>query len=164
MRGIIEQDMFECIPEIDFNTGYRYFVGNLDNYTKALLSTLKSIKAKLPLLDAMVYTKEFEGLRTIAQTLQKMLSNIGALDLSEETYQVETILLNGNSDLIQEKLITFTGKLAEFAENLEQLLQKVDLKGTVKNSSDQSSFLNYDFTKTKESIRRSSDLLERKII
>jgi HPt (histidine-containing phosphotransfer) domain-containing protein len=164
MRGIIEQGMFDCIPEIDFNTGCRYFVGNMDNYTMALLAMLKSIKAKLPLLDAMNYSGEYEGLRTITQTLRKMLSNIGATGLAEDTYQLETALLNGNFEGLQEELMGYMCSLTEFSEHLEQLLQKADVKGSVRHNEEKPNFLHYDFTKTKDSIRRSSDLLERRII
>lgn len=164
MRRVLEQGMFDCIPEIDFNTGSRYFLGNIDNYTKALLSTLKSIKAKCPLLETMTFTKEYEGLRTITQALRRMFTNIGAADLAEETYQLETFLLNDGYGLVQEKLIGFINSLAEFSDHLELLLTKVDLSQTTANDPEQSSFLNYDFTKTKESIKKSSNLLGRKII
>lgn len=164
MRGIIQQDMFDCTPEIDFSSGCRYFYGNMDNYTKALLSMLKSIKAKLPLMDSMNNTQEFEGLRTITQTLRKMLSNIGAISLAEEAYQLETLLLNDETEQIGDSLIAFSNNLYAFSQNLEELLKKADVNSPVKNNEEQSSFLNYDFTKTKESIKKCSDLLERKII
>jgi HPt (histidine-containing phosphotransfer) domain-containing protein len=163
MRGIIEQEMFDCIPEIDFNSGYRYFIGNMDNYTVALLSILKSIKAKLPLLENMNYSGEYEGLRTITQTLRKMLSNIGAAGLAEETYQLETVLLNEDVANLQESLINYLGSLTEFSEHLELLLKKADVSSAKKNT-EQTGFLNYDFTKTKESIKRSKDFLERRIV
>ena len=70
MRGEVTKEMFSCVPEIDFNSGSRYFLGNMDNYTKALLSSLKSIKTKLAILQNMYYTEEYEGLRMITQTLQ----------------------------------------------------------------------------------------------
>lgn len=164
MRGIIEQEMFDCTPEIDFNSGYRYFVGNMDNYTVALLSILKSIKAKLPLLENMYYSEEYEGLRTITQTLRKMLSNIGAAGLAEETYQLETVLLNDDATNLQDSLIHYLGSLNEFAEHLELLFKKADVNGSARKNSGQSGFLNYDFTKTKESIKRSTDFLERRIV
>jgi hypothetical protein len=164
MKGVIGQEMFACMPEIDFHTGYRYFVGSMDNYSKALLSTLKSIKAKFSLLETMIYTKEFEGLRTITQTLHKMLSNIGAVELAEDTYQLEVVLLNQDTTLIQDNLIVYLDSLAEFAEHLELLIKKVDVAGSPKHEEEQSPFLNYDFSRTKESIKQSSYLLERKII
>ena len=72
MRGYMTRDMFACVPEIDFNSGYRYFLGNVRNYAQALLTTLKSIKAKLPILQSMNVSGEYEGLRSITQVLQKM--------------------------------------------------------------------------------------------
>jgi HPt (histidine-containing phosphotransfer) domain-containing protein len=163
MRGVVIREMFECVPEIDFNSGYHYFLGNMDNYSNALMSILKSIKSKLPLLQTMNFTEEYEGLRTIAQTLRKMLGNIGAAGIAETTYQLETALLNEDTEYIQEQLAYYIISLIELSDHLEILLKKMDVKGMVKDD-DNSSFLNYDFTKTKESIKLSSDLLERKII
>ena len=164
MKGTITRDMFDCIPEIDFNSGYRYFLGNMDNYSHALMSILKSIKSKQALLLSMSNSGEYEGLRTIAQTLRKMLSNVGASGLAESTYQIETAVLNEDAPYLQEQLYPYIVGLVEFSEHLEMLLKNIDGKNSTKNEEEQSCFLNYDFTKTKESIKLSSNLLERKII
>ena len=164
MRGEVTREMFSYVPEIDFNSGSRYFLGNMDNYTKALLSTLKSIKAKLTILQNMYYTEEYEGLRTITQTLRKMFSNIGALSLAEEAYQLETSLLNEDILMVKIQLEIFVIHLLDFAENLEILLKLTDVISGYKNEEENKSFLKYDFTKTKESIERSHKLLNRKII
>jgi HPt (histidine-containing phosphotransfer) domain-containing protein len=164
MRGIVSQEMFDCIPEIDFNSGYRYFLGNMDNYTRALMSTLKSIKSKLSILQSMGLSEEYEGLRTIAQTLRKMLGNIGASGIAQSTYQLETAVLNDDLTNVQEQLSSYINDLINLSEHLEILLKKMDVKNAAKPEEVQASFLNYDFTKTKESIRLSKDLLERKII
>jgi HPt (histidine-containing phosphotransfer) domain-containing protein len=165
MRGIVTPEMFDCIPEINYNTGYRYFLGNVDNYTKALLSTLKSIKSKLPILQSMIMSDEYEGLRTILQTLNKILGNIGATSIVESTYPLETALLNDDICSMQNHLMEYIQCLVELSEHLEILLKKMDVKNTAESKmDDQSSFLNYDFTKTKESLKLSTNLLERKII
>ncbi|MHB8130948.1 MAG: hypothetical protein ACYDEX_18355 [Mobilitalea sp.] len=164
MRGIVTREMFGCIPEIEFNSGNRYFLGNMDNYTQALMSILKSIKSKLPILQTMMLSDEYEGLRTIAQTLRKMLGNIGAATMAEATYQLELALFGDESSFLQDQLITYINNLMELSDHLETLLKKIDVKNTTRNIEEQPSFLNYDFTKTRESIKLSSDLLERKII
>jgi HPt (histidine-containing phosphotransfer) domain-containing protein len=164
MRGLVTPEMFDGIPEIDYIIGYRFFLGNMDNYTKALLSILKSIKSKLPILQSMIISDEYEGLRTITQTLNKMLRNIGATSMAEATYLLEIAVLNDDKSSIQSKLLEYVFGLVELSGHLEILLKKMDIKNTVENKINQSSFLNYDFTKTKESIKLSSDLLERKII
>ncbi len=164
MRGEITKEMFDCIPEIDFNSGYRYFLGNMDNYANALLSMLKSIKSKLPLLQSMYFSEEYEGLRTITQTLRKMLGNIGVSALADSSYQLELALFIDDGAFVQEQLSTYIVNLIEISDHLETLLKMMDSKSAIENKEINSSFLNYDFTKTKESIRRSADLLERKII
>lgn len=158
------RENFDCIPEIDFNSGYRYFLGNFENYAQAMMSTLKSIKAKLPILQTMYRTVEFEGLRTITQTLQRMTKNIGANDVAEFSYQLETALLNRTNTELQDLLADYIDCLQEFSINLGQLLKKLDMKFNRKNQEEEISFLKYDFTKTKESIKLSANLLERKII
>ena len=154
---------FDNLPEIDFSIGLRYFLSNLDNYTKSLWAILKSIKSKLPILQSMNLNNEYEGLRTITQTLRKMLGNIGAIELSNETYDLELALLNDNYNYLEEHLNIYIARLVELSEQLEVLLKNSDYKNTSKTK-EPNSFLNYDFTKTKESIKRTTDLLERKII
>lgn len=164
MRGSIAQEMFNCIPEIDNNIGYRYFLGNMDNYTNALMSVLKSIKAKLPLLRSMNASGEYEGLRTITQTLRKMFDNVGAVSLAETSYQLETELLNDDFDGVKELLLAYISEITELSGHLELLMKEAQVTNTDKRNEAQKTFLNYDFTKTMESIKRSSDYLERRII
>jgi HPt (histidine-containing phosphotransfer) domain-containing protein len=164
MGEIMTKEMFDCIPEIDYNTGTRYFLGNMDNYKKALLAILKSTKSKLPILQNMLRNKEYEGLRMIAQTLRRMFTTIGAAGLSEASYQLEISLLNQDENQLQEELSDYIQGLIEFDEHLELLLKQLDVKNINKKVEESISFRNYDFTKTKESIKLSTDLLERKII
>lgn len=164
MRGETDGLFLDCVPEIDFSYGYRFFLGNMANYSKALMSLLKSIKSKLPILDTMSITEEYEGLRIITQTLRKMLGNIGALGIAEETYQLEAALLNESGSIFQLKLNDYINSLDELSNHLELLLKRLDLKGLPHSEDKNPNFLNYDFTKTKESIKLSADYLERKIL
>lgn len=163
MRGEITTEMFDCVPEIDFHHGYRFFLGNIENYSRALMSILKSIKSKLPLLRLMHQSDEYEGLRTIAQTLRKMLGNIGAAGIADLSYQLEMALLNEDIEYFRDQLDSYIEIMEEFSDHLETLLKKMDVNHVAKPK-EEPSFLNYDFEKTKESIKLSSDLLERKII
>jgi len=164
MRDDLNGDMFECVPEIDFTVGYRYFLGNMDNYSKALMSMLKSIKSKLLILKTMNITQEYEGLRIIAQTLRKMLSNIGATQIAESAYELETALLNNDFAYLQEHLMDYIICLEELSQHLELLLKKMNVKGISKSEQGNTSFLNKDFTKTEESIKLSTAFINRKII
>lgn len=165
MRGIVTPEMFEDIPEIDYNAGYRYFLGNVDNYTNALLATLKSIKSKLAILQTMIQSEEYEGLRTILHTLNKIFGKIGATSIVESTYELDEALLNDSRSNIHNHLMEYILCLVELAEHLECLFKKMDIKNTGESKADdQSSFLHYDFTKTKESLKLSDNLLKRKII
>ena len=160
----ITRELFDCVPEIEYNAGYRYFLGNMDNYIQAMLSILKSIKAKLPILEAMYRSGEFEGLRTITQTLQQMMNNVGASGIAELSYQLEISLLNEQEKEFNELLDQYIHCLYRFSDHLEILFQEMDIKNIVRMNEKQPTFMNYDFTKTKESIKLSAGLLERKII
>lgn len=162
MKDYTVRNIFYGIPELDFDTGSRYFLGNIENYTKALLSILKSIKAKLPILRSMYQTGEYEGLRLITQTLRLMLYNVGATGLSEMSYRIETALLNDVNGEWRELLAEYILCLEDFDNHLETLLIKLDRKDISLEEGE--SYFNYDFTKTKESIKLSANLLERKII
>lgn len=164
MKGEAIREMFDSVPELDFISGYRYFLGNFENYVKALMSTIKSIKSKLPLLQSMNFTEEYEGLRTITQTLRIMLSNIGANGIAESTYQMETAILNDDIKYIQEQLPYYIISLIELSDHLEELLKKLDVKSIVRCDEERSSHMSYDLTKTKESIKLTSGLLDRKIM
>lgn len=164
MKRIVSQEMFDCVPEINYATGCRFFLGNMENYISALLSILKSIKSKLPILQTMILSEEYTGLRSITQTLRKMMGNIGAMDLPEEAYQIELALLNEDLLYLQEQLPVYAMNLVEFIDHIELLFKAIDIKDVVTKQDDQASFKNYDFTKTKESIKLSYHLLERKIL
>ncbi len=155
--------LFESVPEIDFDTGYRYYLGNIDNYSKALLSTLKSIKAKLPILKAMAETNEYEGLRMITQTLRRMTTTIGGDSIAENSYQLEAAFLN-QDDNFEDKLLEYLFTLEDLAFRMEGLVKKLGVS-YIKGSMDKKdSYFNYDFTRTRESIRLSADFIEKKII
>jgi hypothetical protein len=164
MRGSKLGEMFDCVPEIDYDSGFRYFLCNIHNYSRALLSILKSIKSKLPIMNLMLQTGEYEGLRTITQILQKMFNNIGAFGLAEASYELEKSLLNDETNIMPELLLNYLDRLVAFSLQLELLFKTADFRNISVLDEDTSSYFNYDFTKTKESIKRSSDLLGRKII
>lgn len=164
MRETITPELLRCIPEIDFNLGYRYFLGNIENYSKALMSMLKSIKAKLPILKTMNATEEYEGLRIITQTLRKMLTNIGATEASEASYQLETALLNDNKEVLCAQLTEYIYMLMELSEHLELFIKKLNVTNNLADQQETSSFFNKDFTRTKERIRISEDFIQKKII
>jgi hypothetical protein len=115
-------------------------------------------------MNVMLQTGEYEGLRSITQILQKMFNNIGALGLAEASYELEKSLLNGATNIMPELLSNYLDQLVAFSLHLELLFKTTDFKNTSVLEEEAASYFNYDFTKTKESIRRSSDLLGRKII
>ena len=109
-------------------------------------------------------TQEYEGLRSIVRFLQKMLTNIGANSLVEDSYQLERSLLNGEIGLEPKLLEDYTEKLITFSMHLEQMFQKVEIRKIMDKETDSPAFFRQDFTKTKECIKRTSDLLDRRII
>jgi hypothetical protein len=156
------RNLFEHIPEIDFDKGYHYYLCNIDNYSKALLSTFKSIRSKLPLLKSMAETCEYEGLRMITQTLRRMMSTIGGEPIVELSYQLEKALLN-DDEAFEDRFFEFLFTLEELSFRMEELVKQLGFSH-MKGGREQDSYFNYDFTRTRESIRLSTDFLDKKII
>jgi hypothetical protein len=93
-----------------------------------------------------------------------MLNHIGANEISEQSYQLEIALLNEEEYNLQDKLERYIKRLIRFTGNLEILIKQLDIQEPIQKQEELKSFRNHDFTKTRESIRRSTDLLERRII
>ena len=156
MKGTITSELFKEVPEIEFRIGFQYFLRNMNNYTKALMSILKSIKSKLPLLQMMCMTDEYEGLRTITQTLRKLLVNVGATSISESAYQLETALLNEEGKSIHDRLVNYMNELVDFSERLENLIKNIEMNGTAMEQ-EEVSFRRIDYLKSLDRIIRSSE-------
>jgi len=156
MKGTITSELFKEVPEIEFHIGFQYFLGNMSNYTKALMSILKSIKSKLPLLQMMCMTDEYEGLRTITQTLRKLLINVGATSITESTYQLETALLNEEGKVIHDHLVHYMNGLVDFSERLESLIKNIEMNETAIQK-EVVSFRRMDYLKSLDRIIRSSE-------
>ena len=156
-------DIFALVPEIDFDSGYHYYLGNFDNYCRAILSTLKSIKSKLPLLRIMVETREYEGLRMITQTLRRMMVSIGGVSVAESCYQLEVSFLN-QEDTFVNSLTEFLLDLENLASRMEELIKMLGIQHHKSPIEIQDSYFKYDLAKTRESIRLSADFIEKKII
>lgn len=163
MNEYVMRNLFDIVPEIDFNTGYHYYLHNIDNYSKALLATLKSIKSKLPLLKTMAETKEYEGLRMITQTLRRMMTTIGGEMIADLSYKLEFALLNEEDDLT-DKLIEYYNVLKDLADRMEELIKKLPVQHMKTGHDEKESYFNYDLTRTKEVLRYTNDFIERKII
>lgn len=162
MNEHVIRDLFAPVPEIDFNVGYHYFLYNIDNYSKALLATLKSIKSKIPILKTMVETKEYEGLRIITQTLRRMMITVGGGSIAELSYRLEFSLLNEDEEF-EDQLLEYLFTLEDLAYRMEVLVKNLGIQH-IKGSDKKGSYFNYDFSRTKESIRLTADYIEKKII
>lgn len=95
---------------------------------------------------------------------RRCLPYIGANSLAEASYQLERSLLNGEIGLEPKLLEDYTEKLITFSMHLEQMFQKVEIRKVMDKETDPPAFFRHDFTKTKECIKRTSDLLDRRII
>jgi len=157
------QNLFDIVPEIDFYKGYDYYLHNMENYSKALLATLKSVKSKLPILRNMTETEEYEGLRMITQTLRRMMHTIGGEKIADLSYRLEMALLNEDKDL-NHKIFEYLITLEDLADRMEELIKKLPIQYTKTDPDKKDSYFNYNFAKTKEFIDFSNDFIEKKII
>lgn len=114
------------LPSVDVDKGLRLSVNNMKNYKKALYCALKSIRFKLPLLDSMIDTGEYGGLRVIIHTLCQLLSTIGADSMAERGYALECTVLNADPSVLQEETINYRNELAYLMDALEQTIRMMD--------------------------------------
>lgn len=158
------RDLFiNFVPEIDFEKGYGYYLHNMENYSKALLATLKSIKSKIPILKTMLETEEYEGLRTITQTLRRMAFTIGCDRLAELSYELEYVLLN-DEDELNDRLSDYLAALEDLADRMEELIKKLPVQHLIADQNKKGSYFDYDLTKTREMIDFTNGILGKKII
>lgn len=157
------QNLFSLVPEIDFNEGYGYYLHNMDNYSKALLAALKSVKSKLPILRTMIETKEYEGLRMITQTLRRMMTTIGGDKIADLSYRLEFALLNEEDDF-NDKLAEYLATLEDLSDRMEELIKNLPVQHLKTDNDRKESYFNYDFARTKEIIEFTNELIDKKII
>ncbi len=154
MKGTMITELFCEVPELEFHIGYQYFLGNMDNYNKALMSILKSIKSKLPLLQMMCSTQEYEGLRSITQTLRRLLDKVGAISISERTYLLELILLNEDEVAIHKQVTDYRTLLLDFSVRLEKLIKKIDAN-KAEIEKEELAYNRFNYLKTMDRIMKS---------
>ena len=111
----------------------------------------------------MIETKEYEGLRMITQTMRRMMSGIGGAIIVDLSYNLELALLN-QEDTLNDTLIEYLTNLEDLASRMEELVKKLGMPYVKEDRKNQGSYFAHDFTKTKESIRLSTDFIEKKII
>ena len=114
------------VKQIDAEAGLYYSVGNVENYKKAFLVALKSIRSKLSILTGMLEWKDYSGLTSVARMLNRICTSIGAKHLAEYTMQIETASLNSDVAYLDVQLPLFYAELETLLTDLEQLMRKID--------------------------------------
>jgi hypothetical protein len=98
----------------------------------------------------------------ITQTLRRMMSTIGCDTVVDLSYQLEMALLN-DDESFEDRLFEFLFTLEDLSSRMEELVKQLGFSH-MKERMKQDSYFNYDFSRTKESIRLSTDFLDKKII
>lgn len=127
----LKSRMNSILPGVDIDKGLRLSVNNVESYKKALYCALKSIRFKLPLLDSMIESGEYEGLRVITHTLGQLLTNIGADGIAKRGYELECTVLNAPPSVLLEETIAYRNELAYFLEALEEAIRMLDTHSSV---------------------------------
>ncbi len=132
MDSLYIKEQLRSLPEIDADRGLRHCVGNIKNYRQALYIVLKSCKFKIPLMESMLDSGEYEGLGILLNTLGQLLGNIGADNLVKQAQYLEICILNIHSGAIrnaleaEEALTSYIYTLTDFVYRLEDALRAID--------------------------------------
>lgn len=132
MNRFFIKEQLSSLPEINAERGLRHCIGNVKNYRQALFMVLKSCKFKLPLMEVMLDTGEYEGLHIIIKTLGQLLDNIGADSLVKQSRHLEICILNIDSGTLkgspeaEETLTAYIHTLTDFVYRLEDALRAID--------------------------------------
>lgn len=132
MHTFFIKEQLSSLPEINADRGLRHCIGNIKNYRQALYMVLKSCKFKIPLMESMLDSGEYEGLRIILNTLGQLFDNIGADSLVKQSEYLELCILNINSGALknaleaEEALTSYINTLTDFVYRLEDALHAID--------------------------------------
>lgn len=123
MNSFDFQQLFEQAPELNYEVGFKYFLGNFDSYKRGLLSCIKSIQHKLPILLDMLENDDYTGLGVITKNFHKIMTNIGAIEIATISYKLEVMELNSSNDDISALLEEYIDKLNELSLHMKAMLQ-----------------------------------------
>ena len=126
MKNYFYSDRCEGFSHIDVDAGLRASVGNLANYKKALFAALKGIRGKLPIIFGMIDSNEYDGFVTIASTLSRICTSIGAAGIGEEIEYLQNTALNRNTAELKVSLPRLGRELEQLLTELEELLREMD--------------------------------------
>lgn len=137
------QDLFRHAPELNYEVGMKYFLGNMVNYRKGILSCIKSIEHKLPILCEMYETKDYDGLAIIAKNLSSLLNNIGAIEISKILYKMEELELNKSFEELSSMLHSYILELENLSGNLKALATELEVSLKQQGFDNESAYHNY---------------------
>jgi CheY-like chemotaxis protein len=112
------------IEEIDYFVGLRYAIDNPIHYINILQVSLKDIEVCIHNLYRNYKNKSMEEIGRVLHKIKSILTNIGAVELSEDVKLIETNIMQGNVSNIKLQCLYFIGRIESLKEDLQSALGK----------------------------------------
>jgi len=115
------------IEEINYFVGLRYAIGNPVHYINILQVSLKDIEICIHILYKNYKNCSMEESGMVLHKIKSILTNIGAVELSEEVKLIETNIMQGNVSNIKLQCLYFIGRVESLKEELQLALGKYQI-------------------------------------
>jgi CheY-like chemotaxis protein len=111
------------ISGVDMQQGIATTGGKIDSYRKVLILFRKDVLERLPLLQTAVEAESLPAFITAVHAIKSASANIGALETSKKSAELENAGKVRDLDFIQEKLPDYSEDLKELADNIQTALE-----------------------------------------
>jgi len=118
------QKIIREIDDIDYFIGLKYAIGKPIHYFNILKVSLKNIQSCINRINKSLGDHSIKELRIGVHDLISILSDIGAMELSEEARFIKTIVFKYEIYNIEHQCITFLNHLERFKKKLQVAIEK----------------------------------------
>jgi len=116
------KSIIETIEDIDYATAMKYAGGTSIKILEILEVSLKDLQVCINMINDSVQNNSFESLGKGIHKLKNVFSNIGALQLMEETAQLEKVMINKDSKELKNRCPDFMKHLDDFYKQIQSAL------------------------------------------
>jgi CheY-like chemotaxis protein/HPt (histidine-containing phosphotransfer) domain-containing protein len=118
------QAIIDEIDDIEYSVGLRYAIGNPNHYINILEVSIRDMELSIYNIYKSHEKKSLKELQLGVHKLSSILTNIGAVELSERAKIIETNILQGHISNVQLQCIYFIRHVENLKEELHEALGK----------------------------------------
>jgi CheY-like chemotaxis protein len=120
------KDIQKALPEINYQEGLKYAVGNPKHYAHILKVSVKDIKGSMDRIRVSIDEDNIDGLRIGIHNLKSLFCNIGAISLYEKTKSMYLLIRQGEYDELILKLNGYILEMNDFNERLGFIIKQYE--------------------------------------